>query len=163
LVAALAADMLSQADEPVDPQSPTFAPTMLASSVGEALAKYLDRQPVADRVRVRGLLTALGYARGPGVDDVLWLGFPGRLGQLAGVGDLDALRATAAADYLLQTSRSRGAPVTRLFHQTLADELLATRDRKTDEHKLLDGLLPTPPATLAGRDRVRARVRRRPR
>ena len=61
----------------------------------------------------------------------------------ASVADLDALRRSPAADYLLQTTTTeRGArPVTRLFHQALTDELLAPRHQPSDESALLDMLL----------------------
>ena len=49
------------------------------------------------------------------------LGYPGE------VVDLDWLRASTAADYLLQTLCVEGGPVTRLFHQALTDELLGRR------------------------------------
>jgi hypothetical protein len=147
LVAALTADALSQGEEAVDPANRGSDLLQLPSSVGEALAKYFDRQPAAEWVRVRALLTALAYARGSGTDDPLWIAFAQRLGYPASVVDLDTLRGTATADYLLHMSRGQGGPVTRLFHQALADELLSTRDSRHDEHQLLAAQVPTPPAT----------------
>jgi len=147
LVAALAADPLSQASTVTDPDAPGFTETSLPSSVGEALSKYLDRLPSADQARVRGLLTALAYARGSGVSDDLWLGFAGALGFPVTAADLDALRRGAAVDYLLQSSTVEGVRVTRLFHQALADELLAHRARANDESKRLACLRPAPPRT----------------
>lgn len=150
LVAALTSDSLSQADDPVDPAVAGFDSGGLPGTVGEALEKYLDRLPKPERNRVRGLLTALAYARGSGVDDALWLAFAERLGHQAVVADLDELRGSAAADYLLYTSgRRRQAPVTCLFHQALADELLAERDREYDERRILDALVPAPSAHAA--------------
>ncbi len=147
LVAALTADLLSQADEPLDPEGPRFDPADLPSTVNEALDKYLARQPAAERERVRTLLLALAYARGAGIDDALWLDFAQRLGYQADVPALNALRRSAAADYLLETSRSRDAPVTRLFHQALTDDLIDKQRRPSQEGSLLDGLLPAPPST----------------
>ncbi len=65
------------------------------------------------------------------------------LGYSAAVADLDTLRRSPAADYLLQTTMTdRGArPVTRLFHQALTDELLAARHQPSDESVLVDMLL----------------------
>ncbi len=143
LVAAMAAVPLSTARAMTDPSVKGFDPADIPSRVGEALSKYLDRLPEQRRERDRGLLTALAYARGAGLDDPTWLAFAAALGYGAAVADLDTLRRSLAADYLLQTTMTdRGArPVTRLFHQALTDELLAVRHQPSDESALLDMLL----------------------
>ena len=143
LVAAMAAVPLSIARTMTDPAAKVFDPVGMPSGVGEALSKYLDRLPDQRRERDRGLLTALAYARGAGRDDPAWLAFAAALGYRASVADLDALRLSPAADYLLQAATTeRGArPVTRLFHQALADELLAPRHQPSDESALLDMFL----------------------
>ena len=143
LVAAMAAVPLSTARTMTDPMAKEFDPTDIPSGIGEALSKYLDRLPDQRRERDRGLLTALAYARGAGLDNRVWLVFAAALGYGASVADLDALRRSPAADYLLQTTTTeRGArPVTRLFHQGLTDELLAARHQASDESALLDMLL----------------------
>ena len=143
LVAAMAAVPLSTARTMTDPAAKGFDPAGIPSGVGEALSKYLDRLPDQRRERDRELLTALAYARGAGLDDPAWLAFAAALGYNASVADLDALRRSPAADYLLQTTTTeRGArPVTRLFHQALTDELLAPRHQPSDESALLDMLL----------------------
>ena len=143
LVAAMAAVPLSTARAMTDPAATGFDPAAIPSGVGEALSKYLDRLSDQRRERDRGLLTALAYARGAGLEDPGWLAFAGALGYGASVSDLDALRRSPAADYLLQTiTAERGArPVTRLFHQALTDELLASRHQPSDENALLDMLL----------------------
>ena len=143
LVAAMAAVPLSTARTMIDPAAKGFDPAGIPSGVGEALSKYLDRLPDQRRERDRELLTALAYARGAGLDDPAWLAFAAALGYGASVADLDALRRSPAADYLLQTTTTeRGArPVTRLFHQALTDELLAPRHQPSDESALLDMLL----------------------
>jgi hypothetical protein len=143
LVAAMAAVPLSTARTMTDLAAPGFDPGEIPSGVGEALSKYLDRLPDQRRERDRELLTALAYARGAGLDDPAWLAFGAALGYSASVADLDALRRSPAADYLLQTTTTEhGArPVTRLFHQALTDELLAPRHQTSDESVLLDMLL----------------------
>ena len=143
LVAAMAAVPLSTARTMTDPAVKGFDPADMPSGVGEALGKYLDRLPDQRQERDRELLTALAYARGAGLDDPAWLAFAAALGYDAAVADLDALRRSPAADYLLQaTTPERGArPVTRLFHQALTDELLAPRHQPSDESALLDMLL----------------------
>ncbi len=140
LVAAMAAVPLSTARTMTDPDAKGFDPAGIPSGVGEALSKYLDRLPDQRRGRDRELLTALAYARGAGLDDPAWLAFGAALGYSASVADLDALRHSPAADYLLQTTTTEhGArPVTRLFHQALTDELLVPRHRPSDESALLD-------------------------
>jgi len=110
LVAAMAADPLSAVPTMIDPAAKGFDPAGMPSKVGEALSKYLDRLPEQRRERDRGLLTALAYARGAGVDDAVWLGFAAALGHSAAPADLDAMRRSQAADYLLQTmTTERGA------------------------------------------------------
>ena len=143
LVAAMAADRLSTARTMIDPAATGFNPADIESGVGEALSKYLGQLPEERRERVRALLTALAYSRGAGLGDPDWLAFAHTLGYSATVLDLDILRRSRAADYLLQTTTTeRGArPVTRLFHQALTDELLAVRHRPSDENVLLDMLL----------------------
>ena len=144
LVAAMAASQLSADRKVIDPAMSRFNPADIPSEVGDALTKYLDGLPEERRERVRALLTALAYARGAGVDDPTWLAFSHALGYPVAVLDLDILRRSRAADYLLQTTATeRGArPLTRLFHQALIDELLATRDQLiSDESLLLDMLL----------------------
>ena len=142
LVAAMAAVPLSTASTMTD-LARGFDPAGIPSGVGEALSKYLDRLPDQRRDRDRELLTALAYARGAGLHDPSWLAFAASLGYGASVADLDALRRSPAADFLLQTTTTeRGArPVTRLFHQALTDELLAARHQPSDESVLLDLLL----------------------
>ena len=143
LVAAMAAVPLSTARTMTDSATKGFDRAGIPSGVGEALSKYLDRLPDQRRERDRGLLTALAYARGAGLDDPAWLAFAAALGYDARVADLDALRRSPAADYLLQTTTTEpGArPVTRLFHQALTDELLASRHQPSDESVLLGMLL----------------------
>ena len=143
LVAAMAAVPLSTARTMTEPAATGFDPASIPSGVGEALSKYLDRLPDQRQERDRELLTALAYARGAGLDDPDWLAFAAALGYSVSTADLDALRRSPAADYLLQTTTAeRGArPVTRLFHQALADELLAPRHQLSDESALLDMLL----------------------
>ena len=143
LVTAMAADRLSAARTIVDPAASGFDRADIESGVGEALTKYLSGLPADRREWVRSLLTALAYARGSGLDDLTWLAFARALGYSTTVLDLDILRHSRAADYLLQatTTENGSRPVTRLFHQALADELVAGRDQPSDENMLFDVLL----------------------
>jgi hypothetical protein len=60
----------------------------------------------------------------------LWLGFAHALGYTeTGKADLDVLRDTTAADYLIQTADEQTGSVARLFHQALVDELLSGHGR----------------------------------
>jgi hypothetical protein len=111
LVAAMAAVPLSAEPHVIDPGARGFDPAGIPSGVGEALSKYLDQLPEHRCERDRGLPTALAYARGAGLDDPYWLAFAGALGYPVTVLDLDILRRSRAADYLLQTPRPNGAPV----------------------------------------------------
>ena len=84
------------------------------------------------------MLTALAYGRGAGLEDKRWLAFTRALGnEEVTTEDLAELKDSAAADYLLETSSEPDELVTRLFHQALADELIARRRRSEDEARLL--------------------------
>jgi WD40 repeat protein len=148
LVAAMAAVPLSVAEQAADPTA-GFDLARIPSRVGEALAKYLEQLAEPQQSRTRALLTALAYARGDGVDDRTWLAFASALGYPVVMADLDQLRASSAADYLLQAIPNDSGPVTRLFHQALADELLDRRHQPSDERLLLPSLRPAPGASWA--------------
>ena len=138
LVAGMSAFQLAEDDKVLDPASALFDPSVVPSGIGEALSKYLDRLPAQRRRREAGLLTALAYGRGAGLDDQRWLAFTRALGyEDVTTDDLAELKDSAAADYLLETSTEPGGLVTRLFHQALADELVAGRDRRDDEARLV--------------------------
>jgi WD40 repeat protein len=148
LVAAMAAVPLSTRSEPVDPTAPDFDVRTVPSGVGEALGKYLDALPELERLQTQGLLTALAYARGSGIDDSRWLRFAATLGYRAETIHLERLRRSVAADYLLQAVAGEAGIVTRLFHQALVDELLGDRPAAEDERLLCSALLHE--ATSAG-------------
>jgi WD40 repeat protein len=138
LVAGMSAFQLAEDDKVLDPASAMFDPSDVPSGIGEALSKYLDSLPARRRRCEVGLLTALAYGRGAGLDDKRWLAFTRALGyEDVTTADLAGLKVSAAADYLLETSPEPGGLVTRLFHQALADELVAGRDRRGDESRLV--------------------------
>lgn len=140
LVAAITASTLADAPTITDPDAPGFDPASLPATVGEALDKYLMSLADRDRWQARALLTALAYARGAGISDGLWLAFATALGYKAERVDLDALRGSRAADYLVQSTAGDRDAAVRLFHQALVDQLLAGRPR-SDESSVLDALL----------------------
>ena len=138
LVAGMSAFQLAEQDTVLDPASPVFDLSVVPRGIGDALSKHLDRLPAPRRRREVGLLTALAYARGVGLEDALWVAFAQSLGyQEVTTSDLTELKDSAAADYLLETSANPGGLVTRLFHQALADELVTRRNRPADEAGLL--------------------------
>ena len=142
LVAGMSAFQLAEDDRVFDPASPRFDQSVIPRGVGEALTKHLDRLPEQRRRRETGLLTALAYGRGAGLGDKRWLAFTRALGyEEVTTEDLAELKGGAAADYLLETSTQSDELVTRLFHQALADELIARRRRPQDEARLLQVLL----------------------
>jgi WD40 repeat protein len=141
LVAALTATALSTADELVDPYNLNFDPAGLPTTIGEAIEKYLTTLSDTERARIRGILTALAHARGPGITDQLWLRFIAALGYSADRSTLDALRDSTAADYLLQTTAEDDELVSRLFHQALVDQLLQGRSSRGDYRAILQAVL----------------------
>jgi hypothetical protein len=142
LVAGMSAFPLSEDARVRDPAAWGFDPTEIPSGVGEALSKYLERLPTRRRLRHLDLLSALAYGRGAGLGDQRWLAFTRALRrERVTHDDLEALRTSGAADYLLETGLDEnGEPVTRLFHQALVDELLARRTPANDERRLVGAL-----------------------
>jgi hypothetical protein len=143
LVAAMAALHRSEDDESADPGSSGFDERRdLPGTVGDALDKYLDRLPSGRRQSTVTILVALAYAEGAGLTDDRWRAFTEALGYARpSLEDLDALRTTGAADYLLQTTAAGSERTTRLFHQALADHLRENRDSRTDQHRLASCLV----------------------
>ena len=149
LVAAMAAVRLSTTEQPVDPAVVGFDPASIPTGVGGALTKLLDQLPESQQSRIRTLLTALAYARGTGIDDGTWQAFSQALGYPVTTAHLDQIRSSTGADYLVQTVVDDDGPLTRLFHQALADELLVRRHQSSDERALLSALRPAPGTTWA--------------
>jgi WD40 repeat protein len=142
LVAALAATNLSVRESPV--RADEIDAAEIPATVGEAITKYLDTLPTRQQTLTLGLLTALAYARGDGIDADRWSSFATALNYPHTALDLDELGSSPAADYLLQTTVDDGQPVIRLFHQALVEDLLVRRgNQRADEQKLLRVLLPT--------------------
>ena len=143
LVAALAATSLTGRDQILDPDIPGFDPTQIPSTVGEAITKYSDRLGEGKAVTM-GLLTALAYAQGSGLDHDRWITFTKALGYPADAADVATLRDSPAADYLLQTITNDHTLLTRLFHQALTDELLTLRQglHHRDQKLITQTLLP---------------------
>ena len=134
LVAALVAEYLSQQETPVDPANADFDARLVPSSIGEAFDKYMELLPGEKRARAVGLLTAVAYAKGPGISDALWKQFAQALGYPVDQYGLDELRQSAAVDFLLHSSTEAGERRTRLYHQALVDQLLPyDRDRAQDQ------------------------------
>ena len=139
LVAALTAARLSEQDQVCDPAMPGFNPGSLPTSLGGALELYLETR--SDPYRFRGILTALAYAEGTGMDDATWRLSSRALGYPVSQAELDDLRSCAVADYLLETSTEHEGTVVRLFHQALNDQLLEPRNRHRDQNILVDAFL----------------------
>jgi hypothetical protein len=149
LVAGLTAHRLSEARVPLDARAPDFRDDALPATAGAALDRLLERRP--DGVLLRGALSALAYAEGSGVDDATWLVIAGALGYAATQLELDRLRDSQVADYLLQSSPDGEGRATRLFHQALVDQLLRTRDRRGDQTAIYVALRLAVHAHAAGR------------
>lgn len=156
LVAGLTADRLASSSAVVDPRSPGFMASALPQGVGEALDKYISGLPEGSRMLTVGLLVSLAFARGLGIDDSLWVSFANSLDYQVTRADLDRLRASAAADFLLETRLEPSGRITRLFHQALVDQLLAGRDRATDDLRIFEAVL-THASTSGGWDKPEAR------
>ena len=139
LVAVMTASQLADAYTVVNPASPDFDITTLPTTIGDALDRFLNSRE--DGAQLRGVLTALAYAEGTGMDDSTWLTTTAALGYPATQADLDALRATQVADYLLQASTEADGRVIRLFHQALVDQLRRHRDKRSDQDAITTALI----------------------
>jgi WD40 repeat protein len=139
LVAALTAARLSEQEQACDPAMPGFNPASLPTSLGGALDLYLDTR--SDPHRFRGILTALAYAEGAGMDDATWRLSSRALGYPVSQAELDDLRTCAVADYLLETTTEQEGTLVRLFHQALNDQLLEPRDCYHDQNTLVVAFL----------------------
>lgn len=136
LVAALTSARLAESTTVVDPDSSGFELTKLPASVGDALDSHLGDGP--DGHHLRGVLTALAYAHGAGIDHAIWRLMSRALGYPVAQAELDALQGTAIADYLLQTTTEDGYTAIRLFHQALVDQFLEHRNEREDGRAILD-------------------------
>jgi WD40 repeat protein len=139
LVAGMTASRLADTRTVVDPAAAGFDITALPTSVGGALDQFLDSRQ--DGAQLRGVLTALAYAEGTGMDDHTWLTITGALGYPTTQAGLDSLRATPIADYLLQSTTEADGRVIRLFHQALVDQLRRHRDEPCDQDAITTALI----------------------
>ena len=139
LVAALTAVRLSEQDSVCDPAIPGFSEVSLPASLGDALDLYLETR--ADPHRFRGILTSLAYAEGSGMDEIVWMLSSQALGYPVSQAELDDLRTSSIADYLLETTTEHEGTLVRLFHQALNDQLLESRNRRHDQNKLVNAFV----------------------
>ncbi|MGQ4616331.1 trypsin-like peptidase domain-containing protein [Nocardia sp. R7R-8] len=142
LAAVMTAGILASDAEAMSPLLNMTAGQALPSGVGDILDKVLLRLTDADRTRVGGLLVALSYGRGSGLTDARWISFAHALGwSHLDSADIEELRRSSIADYLLERVEKDGRLLTGLFHRSLSDHLLGTRDAVRDEGRLCDTLL----------------------
>lgn len=126
LVAAITAASLSERPQIVDPTKATFDSKSIPSNLDAALDEFYDSVD-SDRGtgrRVRTMMKALAYARGLGISEDRWIQFTKHLGYQIDVEDIDYVRDSSGADYLIQTDTVGGERTIRLFHKALVDELL---------------------------------------
>src|SRR5262245_35778629 len=140
MAAVMTAMLLATDDEPVDDAHHDARD--LPDNIGDVFDKVISRLGDAERVLVAGLLVALSYGRGSGLTGERWLRFAHALGYPSATpGDIEQLRHSALADYLLEHLRKDGRLLTGLFHRALADHLMSGRDRARDESTICDVLL----------------------
>jgi len=108
----------------------------IPSSLNDALYMSLNSEDMSKEERLINqiLLTALAYAKGEGITDDLWLSFAKAISGRDFVEyDLARLRNSPVVDFLFETMPDAGSKVTRLFHESLADQFLPdNRDRNQD-------------------------------
>lgn len=142
LVAGMTALALAEDAVVLDPFAPDFNVESLPSGVGDALERSLRLLSDDGRLRAKDLLLALAYARGSGVEDARWLRIAAALGfDDLSLNDIRKLRDSPLSDFLLVSASESGRPVSRLFHQALADELVEPRSRRADEAAIVRSLM----------------------
>lgn len=142
LVAGMSALALAEDEVVLDPSAPAFDVDSLPSGVGDALERSLRLLSDDGRLRAKDLLLALAYARGSGVEDARWLRIAAALGfDDLSLNDIRKLRDSPLSDFLIMSASESGRPVSRLFHQALADELLEARSRRADEAAIARSLM----------------------
>ncbi|MGH3717479.1 MAG: hypothetical protein ACRDRI_01310 [Pseudonocardiaceae bacterium] len=121
LIAGLVARTHGLYDEvPVTPKD-----LAIPSNVHAALREYAGRIQDISAVAALDVLTALAYARTPGLPLALWQAalYPVAVDR----GALTAFAHSAAATFLIESNDAGEASVYQLFHQALGDALLAVR------------------------------------
>jgi WD40 repeat protein len=116
----------------------------LTPSVDAALDAFLTRLAPVAGMPARELLTALAYAEAPGWTTALWKAAAEALGGRIAEPTLDRFARSAAANFLVETSREGHESVFRLFHQALNEALLRPRGpggARADERALAGAFL----------------------
>lgn len=140
LVATLAASALSTKADVHDPAARHFDASVIPTSVGDALEKYLASLRRKPRARAQGLLTALAHARGSGISMTRWHLFATAIGVRASARDIERFRTSGAVNYLVLTTAASGEEVVQLFHQALVDELIRRGGRR-DSQAIFDAMV----------------------
>ncbi|MGX6600541.1 hypothetical protein ACWKSP_00170 [Micromonosporaceae bacterium Da 78-11] len=123
------------------------APGELAFSadVDAALDAYIRRLPDVGPAPAKLALTALAYARAPGLSPELWQVVLAALGAVTSVADLEEFARSSAANFLVETGGELPGRRFRLFHQALNDALLRERQAGgtgiNDERSISDRLI----------------------
>ncbi|MCY1143027.1 hypothetical protein OWR29_33960 [Actinoplanes sp. Pm04-4] len=124
----------------VRPEDLAFAP-----DVDDALEAYVDRLPEAGRLAAKLALTALAYAKAPGLSLELWHAFLAAFGVAVEQDELADFARSSAANFLVESSGELPGRRFRLFHQALNDALLRERrfrgatvaDQRAISHRLI--------------------------
>jgi WD40 repeat protein len=131
-------------DEPTYAAELRFPPT-----VDAALREYLRRLAPVAGVAAHTLLTALAFAKSPGLPLPLWqVAIRAITDQAISVAELTQFARSTAANFLIEASAddtSHDTAPFRLFHQALNDALLAARSQvvpaAVDERSLAQALI----------------------
>ncbi|MFB9537258.1 caspase family protein [Streptomyces violaceus] len=145
LVARILAQSLAAAAEPADPTDETWRRS-LQGTAGAAMRRDLENRLGDQADRAGELLLPLAYARGVGLprEEAIWARLADALhpGRHTTEADLTWLRRQAGS-YFKESDGS----LYRLFHQTLAEDLLQGRDAVADHAAISQALVScVPPA-----------------
>ena len=120
----------------VDPDRVAFP-----EDVPQALRTYLQRLASTGPAWTLAAFTALAHAQAPGLSVPLWQVALAALGEPVSTSQLSQFLASAAANFLIESSPGSPEPVYRLFHQALNDTLLDTADLPAQQRAVAEAFM----------------------
>ncbi len=147
----LAATQAAQPDVP-DPANRAWRKS-LPGAAGPAMRRDLEIRLRDKASRAVDLLRPLAYAQGTGLPwEDIWVLLANSLAPGRGYTNEDLLQLAAdAGSFIVEGSTISGRSVYRLYHQSLAEHLIADRDQAADEHAITTALTEHVPRRFNGR------------